>query len=137
MHSNEHIFHNNDIIREFSDYLNYYDNQCFVRSYNYIQQRTHLTPLRQQYDSLTKHFMCFKDYHNIYKYFEDTFFPIRLMQQFPVLEFRDQFVGEEDYIDRIQPEDLENHPIMIGLDRKKRPFVCIKYFDKKIQKEDT
>ena len=26
---------------------------------------------------------------------------------------------------------------MIGLDRKKRPFVCIKYFDKKIQKEDT
>ena len=45
----------------------------------------------------------------------------------PILEFQDNFLGQTDYLDSIQIEDLTD-PIMIGKDCFHRPFIVIKYY---------
>ena len=62
---------------------------------------------------------------NIYQYFKKSFLPISLVKLFPILSFRDHFLGL-DYIDNIQPKNLK-HPIMIGVDCFKRPFISLRY----------
>ena len=47
------------------------------------------------------------------------------MIKIPILEWKDNFLGGTDYIDRIKPEDL-NHKIMMGIDRYQRPFICFR-----------
>ena len=47
------------------------------------------------------------------------------MIKIPILEWKDNFLGGTDYIDRITPEDL-NHKIMMGIDRYHRPFICFR-----------
>lgn len=64
----------------------------------------------------------------ILKHFEDTFFPMKLVSKFPILDFEPKFMGPTNYIDRIRPQDMK-HPIMIGVDIYRRPFICIKYFE--------
>jgi len=46
----------------------------------------------------------------------------------PVLAFQDRFVGGTDYLDGICYTDL-TQPIMIGVDRYRRPFLCVVYHD--------
>jgi len=48
---------------------------------------------------------------------------------YPILEFKEKFVGSTDYIDRIKPADV-THPIMIGVDCYKRAFVTIRSINK-------
>lgn len=44
---------------------------------------------------------------------------------FPVLEWKKEYIGCTDYIDRIRPIDL-SHPVMIGRDPYQRSFICLK-----------
>tara|TARA_B100000524_G_C23647659_1_gene369042 strand:- start:584 stop:1159 length:576 start_codon:yes stop_codon:yes gene_type:complete len=50
--------------------------------------------------------------------------------EYPILKWEDKFMGGTDYIDQILIEDLK-HPIMFGIDNYERPFIAIKYFNKK------
>lgn len=62
---------------------------------------------------------------SIYSYFENTFFPMRLINKLPIIIFRSYYcLG--DYIDNIKYKDM-NKPIMIGVDNWGRPFICIRY----------
>ena len=48
--------------------------------------------------------------------------------EFPVLEWKNKFVGGTDYIDSILNTDLSS-PIMFGKDCYNRSFITIKYFE--------
>jgi hypothetical protein len=71
-------------------------------------------------------FMKIRNDCQIYRYFKGTFFPIQLIQLFPVLPFDEVYLGSTDYIDRIHPKSL-NKPIMVGVDYWNRPFISIRY----------
>lgn len=44
---------------------------------------------------------------------------------FPVLEWKKEYIGCTDYIDRIRPIDLSD-PVMIGRDQYQRSFISLK-----------
>ena len=64
--------------------------------------------------------------NDVYLYFDDTFFPEKLITLFPVIPFKSYYVGGTDYIDGLGAKDLTS-PIMIGCDIWKRPFISIRY----------
>ena len=64
--------------------------------------------------------------NDVYLYFKDTFFPEKLIKLLPVLPCKRNYVGCTDYIDGIRAKDL-THPIMIGVDHFRRPFITIRY----------
>ena len=80
-------------------------------------------------------FVKIKNDCQVYRYFKGTFFPIQLIQLFPVLPFDEVYLGSTDYIDRIDPKSL-NKPIMVGIDHWRRPFISIRYkYQYKIKKK--
>lgn len=44
---------------------------------------------------------------------------------YPILEWREDFMGFTDYIDRIRPLDLSD-PVMIGRDGYGRSFIALR-----------
>ena len=69
----------------------------------------------------------------VLKHFEGSFFPKSLLKSLPVLNFKDDFLKTYNtgynifnVIDNIKPSDLY-FPIMIGVDRLKRPYLSMKY----------
>ena len=69
----------------------------------------------------------------VLKHFEGSFFPKSLLKSLPVLNFKDDFLKTYNtgynifnVIDNIKIRDLD-FPIMIGVDRLKRPYVSMKY----------
>jgi hypothetical protein len=73
---------------------------------------------------------CFYDHVNYIK----NKFPISIViamggfekfLSFPILEWRNDFMGFTDYIDRILPSDVF-YPIMIGTDCYQRSFITLK-----------
>ena len=46
---------------------------------------------------------------------------------FPALEWKNEFIGFTDYIDRISPCDVSD-PIMIGIDCYRRSFITLKLY---------
>jgi hypothetical protein len=54
-----------------------------------------------------------------------SIFGMENMINYPILEFKNKFIGYTDYIDSIRPDDL-SEPIMIGVDCFKRAFVSIR-----------
>lgn len=60
----------------------------------------------------------------ITRYFISTQFSS--LTQFPILPFETRFMGDTDYLDRIQSNDL-SYPIMIGIDKYNRYFISVKY----------
>ena len=61
-----------------------------------------------------------------YLYFNRTFLPLRIINKFPFITYRDSFIGSTGYIDRVRKRHLDQ-PIMVGRDRYGRSFVSIKY----------
>ena len=60
-------------------------------------------------------------------HFENTFLaPFVRHYDVPVLAFQDRFCGRTDYLDGIVYSDL-THPLMIGVDRYRRPYLCVVY----------
>ena len=49
-----------------------------------------------------------------------------ILSTFPVLPFKDHYLGETDYLDNIKMYDL-TYPIMVGVDYYKRPYITVKY----------
>jgi len=52
-------------------------------------------------------------------------FTIQELLNAPILTWQQQFMGHTDYIDRINPEDIDS-PIAIGIDCYNRSFICLK-----------
>lgn len=50
----------------------------------------------------------------------------KFANKYPILKWKDDFLGFTGYIDRISCTDLSS-PIMIGIDDYKRPFISIKF----------
>ena len=73
--------------------------------------------------------------NDVYLYFKDTFFPKKLINLLPVLPCKHYYIGSTDYIDSISEKDLK-HPIMIGVDHFRRPFITIKYKYKNFNKNE-
>tara|TARA_Y100001958_G_C20918988_1_gene334041 strand:- start:15 stop:626 length:612 start_codon:yes stop_codon:yes gene_type:complete len=62
---------------------------------------------------------------------------MRNMLLFPILEWKNKYLGATGYIDGITPEDLSSS-IMIGKDKKyHRPFITIRTIDKDKRKNIT
>ena len=74
---------------------------------------------------LTRYFNNFILHRSIYKYFKNTFLPMRIISKLPILLYKSYF-ALGDYIDNIKYKDM-NKPVMIGIDFWKRPFICIRY----------
>ena len=47
---------------------------------------------------------------------------------YPLLNFKNYYIGCTDYIDRVKHNDMIS-PIMIGIDYFKRPFISIRYLE--------
>ena len=63
----------------------------------------------------------------LFAHFENTFLaPFVRHYDVPVLAFQDRFCGGTDYLDGIVYSDL-THPLMIGVDRYRRPYLCVVY----------
>lgn len=62
---------------------------------------------------------------SIYSYFENTFISYNILEKSKLLDWNDKFIMI-DYVDRIFIQDLE-YPLMITVDRYKRPVLSIKY----------
>ena len=63
----------------------------------------------------------------ILEHFENTFLaPFVRHCDVPVLAFHNRFCGGTDYLDGIVYSDL-THPLMIGVDRYRRPYLCVMY----------
>lgn len=62
----------------------------------------------------------------IRNYFENTFFPMTIINKLPIIKFKNHFISGTNYIDNIKKEDM-NSGIMIGVDVYYRPFIVIKY----------
>lgn len=43
----------------------------------------------------------------------------------PILEFKDKFIGSTDYIDRVRISDL-SAPVMVGIDRYRRAYIVLR-----------
>ena len=84
--------------------------------------------LRVKKTLLSNALQKWKNKKNVYNYFNNTFFPKKLINLLPILPWKTYYVGGTDYIDRIRAKDL-THPIMIGVDHFRRPFITIKYKD--------
>jgi len=82
--------------------------------------------LRVKIILLSNHFQKWKKLISIGDYFDETFFPKKLIELLPVLPWKRIYVGCTDYIDGIRAKDL-TYPIMIGVDHFRRPFITIKY----------
>jgi hypothetical protein len=54
-------------------------------------------------------------------------FTLERMANFPILEYKEEFLGLTDYIDGILPQDM-THPIMMGVDKYKRAFIAIRTY---------
>lgn len=68
-----------------------------------------------------------RNHHALANHFEGTFLaPFVRQYDVPVLTCLPRFIGATDYIDGIQLSDLL-HPIMVGVDRYRRPFLCVVY----------
>lgn len=61
----------------------------------------------------------------IYTYFENTFIPYSILERAEILDWNNKFIMI-DYVDRIFIEDLK-YPLMITVDKWKRPVLSIKY----------
>ena len=60
-------------------------------------------------------------------HFENTFLaPFVRHCDVPVLAFQNRFCGGTDYLDGIVYSDI-THPLMIGVDRYRRPYLCVVY----------
>ena len=60
-------------------------------------------------------------------HFDDTFLaPFVRHCDVPVLAFQNRFCGGTDYLDGIVYSDF-THPLMIGVDRYRRPYLCVMY----------
>ena len=57
------------------------------------------------------------------------------MARLPKIEWRPDFLGSTDYIDRIRPADMGDNPIMVGEDNYRRPFVTFR-LTRKSENED-
>lgn len=74
---------------------------------------------------LKKYFNALKRYRVI-KYFQNTFLDYTFIKKLDILPCKDYFIGGTCYIDGIfYTEDMTN-PIMIGLDKHRRPYLVIK-----------
>lgn len=52
----------------------------------------------------------------------------RALLDYPLLEWRDKFLGHTGYIDEIRPEDV-SHPVMLGVDSYGRAFATIRTYN--------
>ena len=82
--------------------------------------------LKFKLELLSNYFQKMNKIINTYQYFNETFFPKKLIKLLPVLPWKHNYMGCTDYIDRIKATDLI-YPIMIGVDHFHRPFITIKY----------
>ena len=85
---------------------------------------------------LSNYFQKMNKIINTYQYFNETFFPKKLIKLLPVLPWKHNYMGCTDYIDRIKATDLI-YPIMIGVDHFHRPFITIKYKNLNKNKKHT
>ena len=68
-----------------------------------------------------------RNHHALASHFAGTFLaPLFRQYDVPVLACQERFIGGTDYIDGITLPDLP-HPIMGGVDRYRRPFLCVVY----------
>ena len=76
--------------------------------------------------NLKNRFVRFIEYKTLRKAFKNTTFDDEIIYQFPIYNYKGNFLGGDDFINYIYPEDIK-YPIMIGVDSWKRPFIIIKY----------
>ena len=61
----------------------------------------------------------------VYSYFRNTFIPYNILEKAKILDWKNKFIMI-DYVDRIFINDLD-YPLMITVDRYKRPVLSFKY----------
>lgn len=72
----------------------------------------------------SKYFTYLKKYKILKNLQEGPF--KKFANKYPILKWKDDFLGFTGYIDRISCTDLSS-PIMIGCDKYERPFISIKF----------
>ena len=77
-------------------------------------------------NQLKIYFKIWDYYNRCYSYFKNTFWPMKLIYSLPIIDYKYRHTGGTDYIDGVRKSDMDS-PIMVGVDRYKRPFISIKY----------
>ena len=110
---------NNDTISKLKEYID-------ITSINLLySSKNNYNDFKDLFNSLIKNQIKFIKKYNFNKNIIDLFGGFEKFYLFPILKWKEEFLGGTGYIDNIYPYDL-NSSIMIGIDCYTRPFVTVR-----------
>jgi hypothetical protein len=110
---------NNDTLNKLKEYID-------ITSINLLYtSKNNYNNFKNLFNSLIKNQIKFINKYNFNKNIINLFGGIQKFYLFPILKWKEQFLGGTGYIDNIYPYDL-NSSIMIGIDCYTRPFVTVR-----------
>ena len=110
---------NHDTLSKLKEYID-------ITSINLLySSKNNYNDFKDLFNSLIKNQIKFIKKYNFNKTIIDLFGGFEKFYLFPILKWKEEFLGGTGYIDNIYPYDL-NSSIMIGIDCYTRPYIAIR-----------
>ena len=110
---------NNDTLSKLKEYID-------ITSINLLySSKNNYNDFKELFNSLIKNQIKFIKKYNFNKTIIDLFGGIEKFYLFPILKWKEEFLGGTGYIDNIYPSNLSSS-IMIGIDCYNRPFITLR-----------